>query len=297
MSLIRGIFKEIMMSASFSWPVRHLPILKNAGNFPMIIPGCNNSYRHETVALHLHDYPGEVWIGGKHFRLQPGDITLSPSGVSSRYALPSSGSHLCIHFTPHRKGARQEQIQLPYHKRLGPQTTAARERFWRIIDHARQAGGRSDSPAGCAASAALQEFLLWLHMQNQRSFTPRRGGLVEQALAKLDQAIEASLSKPLLIGELAAHVGMSAEYVARLFAKRNGMTLQHYLLQRRIELARHLLISSDLKIVEIGLRVGIPDPQYFNKQFRRVVGRSPLAYRLDHARMVQSGGTAKISRK
>jgi transcriptional regulator GlxA family with amidase domain len=230
-----------------------------------------------------------MWIGRRRFRLRPGDITLSPNLMASRYALAESGSHLCIHFFPPEGTLHTGRVQLPLHSRLGPRTVAARERFWRIIDHVRQSGNKPESPAGWAASASLQEFLLWLHLQNRRGAIPRRSSLVEEALAKLGAAIEASLAKPMLIGELAGHVGLSARYVARLFARRYGMALQHYLLLRRVELARHLLVSSDLSISGIGRRVGIPDPQYFNKQFRRVVGQSPLVYRRLHAGKSSTG--------
>jgi len=245
----------------------------------MTVPGCNRAYLSATVALHLHDYPGDLWIGKVRYKLQPGDITISPHGIPSRYELKESGMHLCIHFTPPPAGTRGASLRLPLHYRLGPQTVTARERFWRTIDHARQAGGNADSASGGAAAASIQELLLWLYGQSQRGATPRRSSLMEEALVKLGHAIEKSLDKPMLIGELAAGVGLSAGYVARLFVKRHGMTLQHYLLLRRIELARHLLLSSDLLVSEIGRRVGMPDPQYFNKQFRRVAGESPLAYR------------------
>jgi len=250
----------------------------------MTVPGCNRSYQGPTLALHLHDYRGDLWIGRYRYRLEPGDITLSPQEVAARYALKESGTHLCIHFLPPGRITRESRHRLPFHFRLGPQTVAARERFWRTIDHARHAGGNADSPAGGAASASLQELLLWLQLQNRRGSTPRRSSLVEEALLKLNQSIETSLAKPLLISDLAAGVGLSADYVARLFSQRYGMTLQHYLLLRRVELARHLLISSDLLVSEIGRQVGMPDPQYFNKQFRRVAGLSPLAYRLRQAR-------------
>jgi AraC-like DNA-binding protein len=245
----------------------------------MMVPGCNGIYLHPTVALHLHDYAGDLWIARRRFQLKPGDLTLSPPRTPSRYLLPESGTHLCVHFIPPAVTTRTPSLRLPLHFRLGPQTVAARERFWRIVDQSRQSGGDPDSPAACLASASLQEMLLWLYLQSRRGDAPHRGSLADEALAKLGQAIENSLSKPMLIGELAAGVGLSAEYVARLFVKRYGMTLQHYLLLRRIELARHLLVSSDLQISEIGRRAGIPDPQYFNKQFRRIVGLSPLAYR------------------
>lgn len=276
---------------SFRWPLRFLPELRATGTFPMTVPDCNRTYRGPTVALHLHDYAGTIWIGRARFRLQPGDITLSPPGLPSRYELNEGGTHLCIHFVSPRGSFRGERLRLPLHIRLGPQTATARERFWRTIDHARQAGGRADSPSGCAASASMQELLLWLHGQSRRGAAPRRSSLMEEALEKLGRALESSLGKPMLVAELAAGVGLSADYVARLFAKRYGMTLQRYLLLRRVELARHLLLSSDLLVSEIGRRVGMPDPHYFNKQFRRVAGVSPVAYRR------QGGASGKSLRR
>lgn len=266
--------------------MQHLPRLIRAGVFPMTVPGCNRIYQAPTVALHLHDYAGEMWIGRKRYRLEPGDITLSPNGGISRYALKASGTHLCVHFSPAESPARAGSLRLPLHQRLGPRTAAARERIWRVIDHMRQAG---DSAAAWAASAALQELLLWLHLQTGKGTGPRRSSLVEMALGKLVQAIEGALGKPMLIGELAKDVGLSPEYVARLFAQRYGMTLQRYLLLRRIDLARHLLVSSDLPVSEVGRQAGIPDPQYFNKQFRRVAGESPLAYRKNQAASRSAG--------
>jgi AraC-like DNA-binding protein len=273
----------IKTNSTLKWPLRSLPMTVVAGVFPMIVPGCNRTYSHETAALHLHDYFGDVWIGPRRFQLQPGDITLSPGNVPSRYALTEGGQHLCIHFFSTSEMPGRNSIHLPLHSRLGPRTVAARERIWRVIDYVRQSGGKSHSPAGSAAAAALQELLLWLHLQGHRGATPRRVTLADEALAKLKKAIDASLGNPRLVGELADGVGLSSDYVARLFARRHGMTLQHYLLLRRMELARHLLLASDLLVSEVGNKVGIPDPQYFNKQFRRVVGQSPLAYRRQRA--------------
>ncbi len=265
------------MTAPFlAWSSRCLPRVEVAGLFPMLVPGCNVVYRSPTIALHLHEYAGTVWIGRRHFLLEPGDITLSPSRLPSRYQLPESGTHLCIHFHP-EKGA--EPVRLPLHLRLGVQSAGARERIWRIIDHSRQSGGVRDAAAVGAASAALQELLLWLNLQSRRGRAPRRHSLVEEALRKVREKADAALSRPVQVAELAAQCGLSADYVARLFARRHGMTLQRYLLLRRMELARHLLLSSDFPVSEIGRRVGLPDSHYFNKQFRRVAGVSPLSYR------------------
>jgi AraC-like DNA-binding protein len=269
------------MPSFIRWPLRAFPTCMHGGTFPMNVPGCNVTYRHPTLALHLHDYTGRMWIGPHQIQLEPGDITFSPGGkIPSRYALRESGQHLCLHVR--WPGLKGPSMQLPLHLRLGPAVAEARERLWRVVDHHRLAGTRENSPAACASSAALQELLLWLHLQGERTAGPHRSSLVDDAMRKLEQAIETSLTKPMLLSELAAGVGLSTDYIARAFARRYGMRLQHYLLLRRIELARHLLVSSSLPVSEIGRQVGLPDPQYFNKQFRRVANVSPLAYRTQH---------------
>jgi AraC-like DNA-binding protein len=248
----------------------------------MNIPGCNRTFIHGTLALHLHDYHGVMWIGSRRFALEPGDVTLSPGGkIPSRYALEESGQHLCVHVR--RMEFKGLAIELPLHVRLGPAAAEARERIWRVVDHHRQAGPRENSPAACAASSALQELLLWLHLRGERATGPHRGSHVDEAVRKLEQAIETQLTKPMLLADLTAGLGLSTDYLARAFAHRYGMRLQHYILLRRIELARHLLVSSAQPVSEVGRQVGLPDPQYFNKQFRRIAGLSPLAYRLQHA--------------
>jgi transcriptional regulator GlxA family with amidase domain len=57
------------------------------------------------------------------------------------------------------------------------------------------------------------------------------------------------------------------------------MTVDGYLLHLRMQMARNLLLSTTLSIKEVAWKCGISDPKYFNKQFRRVTGRSPSLYR------------------
>ncbi|MNJ73442.1 HTH-type transcriptional activator RhaR [compost metagenome] len=58
------------------------------------------------------------------------------------------------------------------------------------------------------------------------------------------------------------------------------MTITDYLIEVRIKNAKKLLkTSSDMKIHEIGCEVGYPDPAYFNKLFKRIVGITPNEYK------------------
>jgi AraC-like DNA-binding protein len=261
-----------------AWPLRGAPVCRNAGTYPMTVPPCNRPYQDSTVALHLHDYSGTIFFGKTRFQLEPGDVTLSPSGFTSRYELTESGSHLCIHFYPEKAGRLAERIRLPLHWRLGSRAGLARERMWRVIDyHWRSRENKATAESG-AASASLQELLLWLHLQGNENQVPSRVSLQEQRLTQLRDTIDASLAQPFTVPELAEPMGLSTDYLSRLFRERYGMTIPRYTLLKRIELARHLLVSSDLPVQEVGRQSGIPDPQYFNKQFRRITGQSPRAY-------------------
>ncbi|MNZ52774.1 HTH-type transcriptional activator RhaR [compost metagenome] len=58
------------------------------------------------------------------------------------------------------------------------------------------------------------------------------------------------------------------------------MTITDYLIETRIKKAKYLLKeSAEMKIHEIGCEVGYPDPAYFNKLFKRMVGITPNEYK------------------
>ena len=60
-----------------------------------------------------------------------------------------------------------------------------------------------------------------------------------------------------------------------------------YVYRVRMEHARYLLESSDLKVNEIADEVGIINPNYFSTQFKKSVGQSPLEYRQSRLKKVE----------
>ena len=61
-----------------------------------------------------------------------------------------------------------------------------------------------------------------------------------------------------------------------------GKTLSHLITQRRIDLAKTLLLQSDQPIFAVAEAVGIGDYNYFTKLFRAFSGCTPSAYRKTH---------------
>lgn len=100
--------------------------------------------------------------------------------------------------------------------------------------------------------------------------------------SKLDTAIDyihAHLDEDLSIDTLAQLVQISSYYFARLFKQAMGLTPHAYIVQQRLERAKHLLKTTNLPIVEIAYCTGFCHQSRFSTVFRQYVKTSPSAYR------------------
>jgi AraC-like DNA-binding protein len=267
---------------SMEWPLRALPVVIRAGRFPLDDDAHRVVYQSRTHALHLHGYSGTFRVGGRDFPLAPGDATVSPAEVPSSYALDRPGHHWCIHFEPAAPArGRTDRLELPLHFRLGPHAAFASERFRRISGLQAQAASGADALAATSVSLLLQELLLWIAGQTMAPRQQARGApqKIDEALENLIAILQARFTENLSIPQLSRQLDLSQNYLARRFRERFGMTIPHYLVSRRIEHACYLLTSTNMAIRRVGERVGMADPQYFNKQFRRLTGQNPSLYR------------------
>ena len=265
----------------------HRPEVVRAGRFPMLEKSCGFIYRSPTVALHQHDYEGHLHIGETRYELRPGDLTLTPAEVDSHYHLPRSGYHLCIHFRhlADVRGTRNTMrsssryicawgwVPMPSASASGgsPICTGAPEH----TDPRKRALALAAASAGNAGADA-QSRLAGAGANGRRSRSPHAW---KKRCCRLIELIDTRLKDVLAVPTLAEESGLSQNYLARVFRRRYGMAVPHFILLRRIELARHLLTTSKATVKQVAHEVGLPDVQHFNKQFRRVAGMSPTAYR------------------
>jgi len=82
---------------------------------------------------------------------------------------------------------------------------------------------------------------------------------------------------------LADSLGLSTGYTSGLFKKYFQMTFKEYLMHKRLDKAKILLLSTDMKNYEISDAIGFADPNYFSTAFKKYTQKSPGKYR-DKAR-------------
>ena len=86
-------------------------------------------------------------------------------------------------------------------------------------------------------------------------------------------------SEDISVNELGALFGYHPNYLNQLFIKYTGKPIYAYLQELRITQAIHLLESSNMSVLEIGVACGFPDRSHFSRYFKQKTGRSPKAFR------------------
>jgi AraC-like DNA-binding protein len=101
----------------------------------------------------------------------------------------------------------------------------------------------------------------------------------EPLLAEVFTAIDRHRGEPLSLRDVARELGMTPGHLTTVVRRRTGRTVQEWIIERRMAEARSLLSETDLSVAEVARRVGMSDPAYFSRQFRRTHGASPRGWR------------------
>jgi two-component system response regulator YesN len=107
----------------------------------------------------------------------------------------------------------------------------------------------------------------------------RTPGNIDRIIYDVKEYIDRNYRQGLSLDSLSAQVHLSPSYLSKLFKKEMGENLSTYILATRIEQAKLLLSTTDKKAYEIAEAVGIYDPVYFSKIFKKATGLKPKEYR------------------
>ncbi len=110
-----------------------------------------------------------------------------------------------------------------------------------------------------------------------------------EELVRLIAHIESSYMRSVTVAELAKIIGRSRSHVLKLFRTHIGISAKNYIIDKRLNEACELLLSTTKSIAEIGQAVGISDPYHFSKLFRHHIKHTPTSFRSNHGMiMVES---------
>jgi AraC family transcriptional regulator len=115
-----------------------------------------------------------------------------------------------------------------------------------------------------------------------------RGGLAPVHLRRAIKLIESRLDSDVSIIELAQECRLSASHFSRAFRNSTGVPPHKWIIKRRVERAKELLLESDLKLAEIALACGFFDQSHLTRAFVRQEGFGPGEWRRIRANSEES---------
>ncbi|HET8909884.1 MAG TPA: AraC family transcriptional regulator [Ktedonobacteraceae bacterium] len=131
----------------------------------------------------------------------------------------------------------------------------------------------------------IAQRLLQLHLnvfKEVEALPALRAATREELYRRLYRAREyasAFYDTPVTINELAQIAALSPNHFLRTFKQLFRQTPHQYLIQKRLERASELLISTDCSVTEICFALGFESPGSFSWLFHQRTGCSPTAYR------------------
>lgn len=135
-----------------------------------------------------------------------------------------------------------------------------------LFDHDRNAARRRIKDA-CA--------LLRARAESKRSRDQKHA---EWKIQDAQEFICDNLGSSLKINDVARSVGLSTSYFSRAFKATVGLSYSEYVTKARLDLAKRLLLTSELPIAEIAYTCGFADQSHLTRLFSRMEGLPPRAW-------------------
>ncbi len=102
---------------------------------------------------------------------------------------------------------------------------------------------------------------------------------IHRVVETAKEYINENLTSDLSVKGIAAHLFVSPNYLSRLFKKVVGEGCNEYIVRKRMECAKVLLLTTNLKTYQIAKASGFNDNNYFSIAFKKHTGQTPSQYR------------------
>ena len=78
---------------------------------------------------------------------------------------------------------------------------------------------------------------------------------------------------------LANETSLNYHYLSTLFSSLEGITIEKYIIQLKIEKVKELLVYGELTLSEIAYRLGYSSVQHLSNQFKKITGLTPSYFK------------------
>ncbi|WP_213806761.1 AraC family transcriptional regulator [Granulicella sp. dw_53] len=242
---------------------------------------------HETLALHLQT-GGEVdmeWFcSGRSGRQRstPGSMLLLPAGTRDSVIWHASTERVVASIEPAMLKEAAEQMGIRGFCDFDIRWSLRDEQLSLLLtemNREMKSGWLMGSLYGDLLGMSLSVALIKKYGETASYIPQLKGGLSRSHIRAVLGYIEENIDKDIRLEELAALSGLSLFHFARSFRESLGESPYQFILKKRMQSAKKLLVRPEWNIRQIASAIGFTDVSQFSKMFRKSTGVTPTTWR------------------
>lgn len=140
----------------------------------------------------------------------------------------------------------------------------------------------NDIFARSLANATATTLVINLLRKYRKDITIKRDKKVNRQIDYIKSYIDSNYSEDIKLEDLSAMAYMNKFHLISEFKQSYRITPIEYLILKRIEISKSLLISTNHSMEEISAMVGFNSQSYFNQVFKKKAGQTPSQFRRKH---------------
>ena len=212
-----------------------------------------------------------------------GDVDIVPAGVPSRWEMRDKDTALILAPSIEllRSVAEDSGIdasRVEFRNRFQIRDRQIEQIGWSLKNEM-----ESGNPGGPllveSLASTLTAHLFRCHSSAATSAAPHRGRMSGNRLRQVLGYIEDNVGRNITLPEIAEVAGMSVSHCKTVFRESVGLPIHQYVIQRRVERAKTLLLEEDLPISQIAIETGFAHQSHLAYHVRRLLGISPRKLR------------------
>jgi AraC-like DNA-binding protein len=119
-------------------------------------------------------------------------------------------------------------------------------------------------------------------LQPERS--SQHGGLAAWQLRRARASFDRQLDGSVSLYDLARECGLSVSHFSRAFRRSTGLAPHRWLVQRRVEVAKDLMLAEPMPLAQVAVACGFADQSHFTRTFASLTGLTPARWRTNQER-------------
>ncbi len=220
------------------------------------------------------------WPGGRRKVRQylPGHVGLIPAMMPTANRWESFRA-TGLFLDPELLSAGSGRGRIELRPAMDPQEDALLKELALVLREEVQSGYPGGALYGESLGAAIAAHVVRRYAVAPCGAADLRGAMAMNELRRIEEYVEEKLATSLSLQELAQQVDMNVYCFVRAFKRSTGLPPHQYVVRKRLERAKSLLLDPEASIADIALRCGFATQSHLTAAFSRLTNVTPGEYR------------------